>query len=118
MILVDTSVWVDHFRNGNARLQALLERNEVLTHPFVIGELFCGTLRKRAEVLGLLQALPRATAVTDDEAMALVEGRRLWGRGVGWVDIHLLASAILSHAHLLTLDKRLSALSDELDSGA
>ena len=116
MILVDTSVWVDHLRNGNHRLQALLERNEVLIHAFVIGELSCGTLKKRAEVLGLLQALPRAMPATDEEAMALVERRRLWGRGAGWVDIHLLASAILSHARLLTLDKRLSALTDELDA--
>ncbi len=114
MILVDTSVWVDHLRNGNQQLQTLLERNEVFTHSFVIGELSCGTLKKRTEVLGLLKALPRATMATDEEAMALVDAKRLWGRGVGWVDVHLLASAILSHARLFTLDKRLSVLSDEL----
>jgi len=112
--LVDTSVWVDHLRSGNKDLRLLLEKNEVLTHPFVIGELSCGTLKNRSQVLGLLQELPLAVTAEDDEVLNFVETRTLWGHGVGWVDVHLLASALLSHATLWTLDKRLQALATKL----
>lgn len=107
MILVDTSVWVEHFRRGHAGLAALLEDGLVHTHEFVIGELATGGLSRRAEVLGLLDALPRAGTVSHEEAMALLERRRLWGRGLGWVDTHLLASAAIEGRPLWTLDKRL-----------
>ena len=114
MIFVDPSIWVDHLRFQNATLVTLLEGEQVLTHPFVIGELACGQLRNRREILRLLATLPTATVARDDEVLRFLEGRRLFGRGIGWLDAHLLASAVLSHARLLTLDKRLSRLAKEL----
>ena len=107
MILVDTSVWIDHLRLGNARLAELLEAGQVASHPFVVGELACGTLRQRTVVLELLAKLPATTAATNGEALAFIEARRLMGRGLGFVDVHLLASAVLDDAQLWSLDKRL-----------
>ncbi|HET9000545.1 MAG TPA: type II toxin-antitoxin system VapC family toxin [bacterium] len=103
MILVDTSVWIDHLRAGNGKLRSLLENAEVLAHPFVVGELACGTLRNREEVLTLLQALPEAEVAEHEEVMRVVERERLYGQGLGWIDAHLLASARLSSAALWTL---------------
>jgi len=108
MTLVDTSVWVDHLRSGNRILIALLERGEVLAHPFVIGELACGQIRNRREILGLLATLPSASVADHDDVLAFVDAHRLSGRGIGWIDAHLLASALLSRARLITLDSRLS----------
>ena len=113
MILVDTSVWADHLRFGNSTLVSLLEGEQVLTHPFVIGELACGWLRHRREILRLLATLPAATVARHEDVMTFVDGRRLYGRGIGWVDAHLLASAVLSHAGLMTLDRRLSRLAKD-----
>jgi predicted nucleic acid-binding protein len=107
MILVDTSVWVDHFRNGNAQLKAWLNDNEVVVHPFVIGELACGSLRNRSEILNLLSELPEATVAQHDEVLSFVENNRLYGTGIGWIDAHLVASALLSKSKLMTLDKPL-----------
>jgi predicted nucleic acid-binding protein len=107
--LVDTSVWVDHLRRGNARLRSCLDGGEVECHPFVIGELACGTLKNRAELLELLSALPRVLEAEHDEALAFIESRRLMGRGLGWVDTHLLVSALVTRTSLWTLDKRLAA---------
>ncbi|MGH7731023.1 MAG: type II toxin-antitoxin system VapC family toxin [Candidatus Eiseniibacteriota bacterium] len=118
MILVDTSVWVDHLRSGSRVLVSLLQREEVLTHPFVIGELACGAIRNRAEVLAHLATLPRATMADDDELLDFVERRRLFGRGIAWIDAHLLASAVLSDARLLTLDRRLARLGANLGISA
>jgi predicted nucleic acid-binding protein len=114
VILVDTSVWVDHLRRGHSRLGELLERGEVLIHPHVIGELACGNLRNRSEILELLRRLPIAPTVTDGEALDLIQQRRLWGKGLGWIDVHLLGSALLAHAPLWTLDKALAAAAEEL----
>jgi len=114
MLLVDTSVWVQHFRRGEPRLGADLAEGLVLMHPFVLGELACGNLRKRAEILSDLQALPSARAASTAEVLELIESRRLWGRGLGWIDVHLLASALLSHCKFWTLDKRLSTAAGEL----
>ena len=115
MILVDTSVWIDFLRVGNDKLAGLLKANQVLTHPFIIGELACGNLRNRTEVLSLLAALPRTEAATDAEVLFLIERRRLMGRGIGYIDAHLLASAALSSpAKIWTGDKRLAALAAEL----
>jgi len=108
MTLVDTSVWVDHLRSGNRALVSLLERDEVLTHPFVIGELACGRVRNRREILGLLTALPSAVVAEHQDVLAFVDAHRLPGRGIGWIDAHLLAAARLSHARLITLDSSLS----------
>lgn len=107
MILVDTSVWIDHLRRQNPTLAGLLEEGQVVTHPFVLGELACGPLRHRDEVLTLLRMLPAASVVEHDEVLQFVEYHRLYSRGVGWVDAHLLASARLSNAGLWTLDKPL-----------
>ncbi len=114
MILVDTSVWVDHFRTGNQRLRGLLDEDQVLTHPFVIGELACGSMRNRAEVLVLLEALSSADLAEHREVLEFVERERLYGRGVGWVDAHLLASARLAHAALWTLDRPLLKIASAL----
>ncbi|MFZ1948283.1 MAG: type II toxin-antitoxin system VapC family toxin [bacterium] len=108
MILVDTSVWVDHLRRGNRRLQSLLQENQVLGHPFVVGELACGRLRNRGEILDLLRLLPQAEIAEHDEVLDFVESRRLFGQGLGWTDAHLLASAILSRSGLWTLDRALA----------
>jgi len=107
VILVDTSVWVEHLREGSPRLRRLLEDGEVLCHPYVIGELACGNLTRRAELLALLKALPKAALTSDEEAHRLVDAHRLHGRGIGWIDVHLIASALLSRAPLWTLDRRL-----------
>ncbi len=114
MILVDTSVWIDYFRSGARRLRKLLEDEQVLTHPFVIGELACGSIRNRAEILGLLERLPQAQAAEHREVLALVAGRRLYGCGIGWVDAHLLSAALLSRATLWTLDRPLARVAGSL----
>lgn len=118
MILVDTSVWVDHLRSGSAGLAAELEAGNVLTHPFVIGEIACGNLKNRREVLGLLAELPSAPVATNSEAMELLERRELMGRGIGFVDVHLLASAALAaRATLWTRDRRLARVAGEMGMG-
>lgn len=118
MTLVDTSIWVDHLRQGDQDLAALLAANGVLMHPFVIGELACGNLRKRDEVLALLKNLPRVAVANDHEVLFFIERNALWGRGLGYVDVHLLAAAALQgSASLWTRDKRLRAAADSLSLG-
>jgi predicted nucleic acid-binding protein len=107
MILVDTSVWIEHLRAGNQRLKTLLFDEQVLCHPFVVGELACGTLQKRGEILSMLKALPKAQLLEHEEVLSFIEARRLHGRGIGWVDAHLLASALLTGCTLWTFDKPL-----------
>ena len=107
MTLVDTSIWVDHFRAGVDGFVDALEEDSVLVHPFVVGELASSGLTRRDEILGLLEALPKATAASHDETLRAVRERRLDGRGIGWVDAHLFASALLSSATLWTHDRRL-----------
>ena len=107
MILVDTSVWIDHFRSGGSKLGNLLSQTQVMVHPFVIGELACGNLKNRARILGDLEVLPSAVSATHEEVLRLIEVRQLWGMGIGWIDAHLLASAILSECQLWTLDAKL-----------
>lgn len=115
MILVDTSVWVDHLRTGDAALAASLEAGLVLTHPFVIGELALGTLAEREILLGSLRDLPRATVASDDEVLVLIEREGLQGRGIGYVDVHLLAAVRLTpDASLWTRDKRLQTVAKAL----
>jgi predicted nucleic acid-binding protein len=109
LILVDTSVWVDHLRRGEAQLADLLEGAAVLVHPFVIGEIACGNLADRELVLQLLQDLPSATVAEPDEVLGFIESRDLHGKGIGYVDVHLLASvALMPGAVLWTRDKRLN----------
>jgi predicted nucleic acid-binding protein len=113
VILVDTSVWVEHLRHGLPRLATLLQDGEVLIHPWVIGELACGNLRNRSQVLELLQGLPAATVASDAEVLLLIERDRLMGRGIGYVDAHLLASAQLSYCRMWTQDRRLAAVAQQ-----
>lgn len=116
MVLVDSSVWIDHLRHGHAALASALEEGNVLTHPFVIGELACGTLRRRAEILRLLKELPQAPVATNAEVLEFIERRKLMGRGIGFVDAHLLASVTLTgSATLLTKDRRLAAVAAGLE---
>ena len=114
MILADTSVWVDHLRSGNARLEGLLHETEVLSHPFVIGELALGHLRRRSEILTLLESLPGAPPADHDEVLHFVDWHALAGTGLGWVDVHLLCAAALGRSGLWTLDRRLAAAAKKL----
>ena len=109
MVLVDTSVWVDHFRRGNTALVDLLDEGRVLSHPFVVGELSCGNLKKREQILQLLTSLSAVSVAEHDEALGLIRDERLYGRGLGWIDVHLLASSRLAPCSLWTLDKALKA---------
>ncbi len=109
MTLVDTSVWIDHFRAGVRELESLLGRGLVATHPFVIGELACGGLRSRKRVLADLACLPIVKPAHHDEVLHFVSERHLWGKGVGWIDAHLLASAVMTGCSLWTRDRRLAA---------
>ena len=115
MILVDTSVWIDHLRVGDTQLGSLLQDGQVLTHPCVIGELALGQLSHRSEILGLLRNLPHAQTATDAEVLNLVENRHLFGLGIGYVDAHLLAATLLTAgASVWTRDKRLAAVAAQL----
>lgn len=115
MILVDTSVWLDHFRKGTARLVTALEEERVLMHPFVLGELACGNLKNRAEVLRLLHDLPASPLATEAETLDFIEKRALMGRGIGYIDAHLLASVTLAaDAQLWTRDRPLAAVAAHL----
>ncbi len=108
MVLVDTSVWVAHLRKGDIRLKSLLNDGFAVCHPFIVGELACGNLKNRAEVLSLLQTLPSAVRAEHEDVMSFIEKYHLMGKGLGYVDMHLLASAFLSNIPLWTLDKKLN----------
>ena len=113
-MLVDTSIWVEHLRRGYAPLATKLDGGEVWTHPFVIGEIACGNLRHRAEVLALLGALPLAAVADHDEVLEFLEAASLSGTGIGWVDAHLLAASRLAGISLWTLDRRLGSAARRL----
>ena len=115
MILVDTSVWIDHFRRSSKRLSALLDEEAVYTHPFVLGELACGNMKNRKEIIALLRALPSTQKASDDEIVYFIEKHRLGGRGIGLIDVHLLASCFISECLLYTLDKRLHEVAEDLN---
>lgn len=108
MVLVDTSVWIEHFRRGLPRLRAMLEATEVLCHAFVIGELACGNLGNRREILDLLAGLPGLDRASDEEVLRFIEAHRLYGKGLGLIDMHLLAACHSAGTALWTLDKRLA----------
>ncbi|HIP68990.1 MAG TPA: type II toxin-antitoxin system VapC family toxin [Chromatiales bacterium] len=116
MILVDTSVWIDHLRSGDERLADLLNRSQVVIHPFVIGELACGNLRKRDEVLRLFNDLPQAVVASQEEVLHLIERKKLMGRVIGFIDAHLLASAVLTDTAVIwTRDRRLQKAARKLE---
>jgi predicted nucleic acid-binding protein len=117
MILVDTSVWVNHLRHANPRLSQALIDGHVLMHPFVIGEIACGNLRSRPQVLGDLQRLPSAIPADHDEVLGFLDQHRLFGAGITWIDAHLLASARLSNCRLWTLDTDLLTAASTLHLG-
>ncbi|MGB2831986.1 MAG: type II toxin-antitoxin system VapC family toxin [Methylotenera sp.] len=119
MVLVDSSVWIDHLREGDAILKELLTQNNVLIHPFVRGELALGNLRQRTEVLGLLDNLPHANIADYEEIIFFIEKHALFGLGIGLIDVHLLASTLLQNNTLLwTRDKRLLAVAMRLNIAA
>ena len=114
MILLDTSVWVDHLRRGDSLVVQALESGQAAAHAFVIGELACGNLKSRVRVIDLLQALPQLAMAMDDEVLYFIERHKLMGRGIGYVDAHLLAAASISGSLLWTRDKRLREIAAEL----
>jgi len=114
MVLVDTSVWVAHLRAGNIGLENLLNDGHVVCHPFIIGELACGNLKNRLQILSLLLTLPAAHRAEHEEVMRFIENYRLMGKGLGYIDVHLLASAMLNNIPLWTLDKKLNEASSKL----
>jgi predicted nucleic acid-binding protein len=114
LILVDTSVWVDRFRHSGAQLIELLNANVVVMHPFVIGEIACGSLADGETTLDLLQSLPSAAVAETAEILAFIESQNLYGKGIGYGDVHLLASVALAGMKLGTRDKRLHAVAQEL----
>ena len=116
MILLDTSIWIDHLRQSDAQVVALLQADLVLAHPFVIGELACGNLKSRADILGLLSTLPQAGVALEHEVLFFIDRHKLMGLGIGYIDAHLLAATTLTEgAKLWTRDKRLDALAQQLD---
>jgi predicted nucleic acid-binding protein len=115
VILLDTSVWIDHLRQGDAQTTAILQSGQALTHPFVIGELACGNLKSRATLLGLLANLPQARVAQEHEVLYFIDRHKLMGKGIGYIDAHLLAAtAITASARLWTRDKRLADLAQRL----
>ena len=114
MILVDTSVWIDHFHHSDEDLIELLHANQVCIHPFILGELSCGNISNRNEVLSLLRTLRSIDLVLDEEVFMLIDERKLFGKGLGFIDIHLLASAMIHHVPIWTRDKSLKRIAVEL----
>jgi predicted nucleic acid-binding protein len=117
-VLVDTSVWVDHFRRGNRALSEMLKSARVWTHPFVIGELACGLLSRREVILESMASLPSTPLVDHQDVLAFIEDHHLMGRGIGWIDAHLLASAFQANLPLWSQDKCLSAVARNLGIAA
>jgi len=114
LVLVDTSVWVAHLRHGAIGLEALLQGGRVVCHPYIVGELACGNIRNRSEIISLLQRLPGAIRAAHEEIMQFIDNFGLMGKGLGYIDMHLLASARLTGAALWTLDKRLNEVAKKL----
>ena len=115
MILVDTSVWIDHFHHSDEDLKELLLSNQVFIHPFILGKLSCGNISNRNEVLSLLGTLRSNDPVLDEEVFILIEDRKLFGKGLGFIDVHLLASALIHHVPIWTRDKSLLKVATELN---
>jgi predicted nucleic acid-binding protein len=114
MVLVDTSVWVSHLRDGNPGLAGLLDDGRAMCHPLIVGELACGNLKDRAAILSHLRLLPMSTEAEHHEVLSFIETHRLMGTGLGYVDVHLMASAVLTGVPLWTLDKKLAQAADSL----
>ena len=118
MVLVDTSVWVDYLRSGDDTLARLLTQGQVCIHPMVIGELACGHLQSRTQLISLWLNLPPVVEASNDEALFFLNTHQLMGKGIGWVDLHLLATTLLStNVTLWTRDKRLAQIAKTLGVG-
>ena len=115
MVLVDTSVWISHFRETHGGLVELLTNGDVVCHPFVVGELACGNLKNRTSIIALLEALPMAFVAGHEEVLAFIEAQKVMGKGLGYIDVHLLAGALLTGVSLWTLDKKLDKAARELN---
>jgi predicted nucleic acid-binding protein len=115
VVIVDTSIWITHLRQGSRHLSQLLLDAQVGCHPFIVGELACGNIKNRVEFLSLLQSLPMAPSVSLDELLYFIDRHSLMGMGIGFVDAHLLASARLSRTHLWTSDKKLKSAAAKLE---
>jgi predicted nucleic acid-binding protein len=115
LIIVDTSVWVTHFRSGSPQLERLLLDGQVLCHPFIIGELACGHLRNRKEIISLLQTLPSAQVAENEEVLDFLDSKKLFGTGIGLIDVHLLISALIIKAFLWTMDAKLYSATAKLN---
>ena len=107
MILVDTSIWVSHLRNGNSKLEQLLNDGDVACHPFIIGELACGNIKNRRMILSLLSSLPMVEMIDNEEVLLFIEKKNLMGKGLGLIDVYLLGASLLSEVSLWTLDTKL-----------
>lgn len=116
MVIVDTSIWVTHLRQGSRHLSELLLDAQVVCHPFIVGELACGNIKNRVEFLSLLLSLPMVPTVSLDELLYFIDRHRLMGMGIGFIDAHLLASAQLSKIPLWTSDRKLKAAATKLES--
>jgi predicted nucleic acid-binding protein len=114
MILVDTSIWIDHLNNSNDDLIQLLNSGKVCIHPFIIGELSCGNISNRLEIFSLLKALPRVEPALEEEVFTLIEKKKLFGIGLGFVDVNLLASALIHNVKIWTHDKTLKKVAKKL----
>ncbi|MBN1474676.1 MAG: type II toxin-antitoxin system VapC family toxin [Syntrophaceae bacterium] len=114
MVLVDTSVWVSHLRDGNTELATLLNNGTVLCHPLIVGELACGNLKNRAAILSFLKLLPMCIEAEHEEVLSFIENNRIMGKGIGYVDAQLVASSVLTGVPIWTLDKKLAQVADNL----
>ena len=115
LVLADSSIWVTHFKEGQKHLTQLLEQGLIACHPYIIGELACGSLKKRREIIQLLEALPVVDVLDNTEIIEFIESRKLMSIGIGYVDIHLLGSSLLSNTPLWTFDKALVKAAKFLD---
>jgi predicted nucleic acid-binding protein len=115
MVLVDTSIWISHFKHNNPHLKKLLMEESVSCHPIIIGELACGNIKNRKEIISLLQALPQTLVAESDEILAFIEHNKLMGVGIGLVDVHLLASSLLTNLPFWTTDKRLCTIASKFN---
>lgn len=115
MVLVDTSVWVSHLRHGNSRLQKLLQESKVVSHPFIVGELACGNISNRFEITSLMQSLPILDVAENEELLLFIEHKKMMGTGLGFVDVHLMAAAMLAGIPLWTHDKKLKQACSHLN---
>jgi predicted nucleic acid-binding protein len=115
MVLVDTSIWISHLRDGHPGLKELLFEGKVVCHPFIIGELACGNLQNRREILTLFKALPMAIQAEHEEVLRFIETHKLMGMGLGYIDVHILASALLTGVSVWTQDNPLKKAADNLD---